>query len=244
MLHSLVTPARFHDFTGRLIPWLGALVAVLMAVGLVWGLAFVPPDYQQGDTVRIMYVHVPSAWVSLFGYVFMAGAGLVALVWHVKVAEAIAISAAPLGAWFTFLALATGSLWGRPMWGTWWEWDPRLTSELVLLFLYLGVIALYNAVPDRRKAARAAALLMLVGVVNVPIVHFSVEWWSSLHQGPSVSKLGKPSIHPSMLTPLILMGLAVTIYFLTVVLQRARARLVELEVDKRWVRELATGEQA
>lgn len=243
MFHSLMTPGRFHAFTGRLLPWLAWPAALLMAAGLVTGLYFSPPDYQQSDTVRIMYVHVPSAWVSLFGYVFMAGAGLTALVWRVKVAEAVSIAAAPVGAWFTVITLATGSLWGRPMWGTWWEWDPRLTSELVLLFLYLGVIALYNAVPDRRKAARATAILMLVGVVNVPIVHFSVEWWSSLHQGPSVSKLDAPSIHVSMLVPLLLMAVGTTLAFVAVTLERARAHLVEAEVDKRWVKQLVIGEK-
>lgn len=242
MFHTMLSPARFHAFAGRLVPWLAFLTLALMLAGLVSGLYLAPPDYQQSESVRIMYVHVPSAWISLFGYVFMAGAGLVALVWRVKVAEALSISSAPIGAWFTFLALATGSLWGRPMWGTWWEWDPRLTSELVLLFLYLGVIALYNAVPDRRKAVRAASVLMLVGVVNVPIVHFSVEWWSSLHQGPSVSKLDAPSIHVSMLVPLLLMALAAMLYYFAVVFERARAYLVAAEPHRRWVRDLVAGE--
>lgn len=212
-----------------------------MIAGLIGGLILAPPDYQQGESYRIIYVHVPSAWLSLFAYVFMAAMGLVALVWRIKVCEALAMCAAPIGASFTFLALVTGALWGKPMWGTWWVWDARLTSELVLLFLYLGVIALYNAVPERRKAARAASILALVGVVNVPIVHYSVQWWYTLHQGPTVTKLDDPSIHTSMLIPLLLMAVACTLYFFTVLLMRARGYLIETEGGKQWVRELAQG---
>ena len=198
------------------------------------------PDYQQGESYRIIYIHVPSAWMSLFVYVVMASAGTVGLVWRVKLAEVVASASAPLGAWFTFLALATGSLWGKPMWGTYWVWDARLTSELILLFLYLGVIALNAAIEDPRVASRAAAVLALVGLVNIPIIHYSVEWWSTLHQGPTVTKLDAPSIHMSMLMPLLVMALAFKLYYVTVLLMRARWVLVERERNSTWVRELVS----
>jgi heme exporter protein C len=198
-----------------------------------------PADYQQGDSFRIMYIHVPSAWMSLFIYVVMAAAGAIGLIWRIKLAEVVAISSAPIGASFTFLALITGSIWGKPMWGTWWVWDARLTSELILLFLYLGIIALHNAIEDKRTAARATAILALVGVVNIPIIHYSVEWWNTLHQGPTVTKFDAPSIHPSMLIPLLLMALAFKLYYLAVVLMRARVEVLERERNSVWVRELA-----
>jgi heme exporter protein C len=171
--------------------------------------------------------------------VVMAGAGIIGLVWHIKLAEMVAISSATIGASFTFLALVTGSLWGKPMWGTWWVWDARLTSELILLFLYLGVIALYNAVEDKRTAARATAILAIVGVINIPIIHFSVEWWNTLHQGATVTKLGAPSIHISMLIPLLLMAVAFKLYYALVVLMRARCEVLDRERNTQWVRELA-----
>lgn len=236
-MYAFLSPGRFYDFAGRLVPWLAWPCAALMTAGLIGGLILAPPDYQQGDSFRIIYVHVPSAWLSLMGYVFMASMGLVAMVWHIKVCEALAMCAAPIGASFTFLALVTGALWGQPMWGTWWVWDARLTSELVLLFLYLGVIALFNAIPERRKGARAASILALVGVVNVPIVHFSVEWWYTLHQGPTVTKFDDPSIATSMLIPLLLMALACTLFFYAVLLMRTRGYLLEAESTKRWVHE-------
>lgn len=191
-LHRMASPPHFYAITGRLMPWLWAFFAVLLLSGLYGGLFLAPPDYQQGDSYRIIFIHVPSAWMSLFIYTVMAAAGCIALVWRIKLAEIVAISSAPVGAGFTFIALVTGSLWGKPMWGTWWVWDARLTSELILLFLYLGVIGLYNAIDDKRSASRAVAILALVGVVNIPIIHYSVEWWSTLHQGPTVTKLDKP----------------------------------------------------
>ena len=197
-----------------------------------------PPDYQQGDSFRIIYLHVPSAWMSMFIYVVMAVTGGIGLIWRMKLADVMAAAAAPVGASFTFLALATGSLWGKPMWGTWWVWDARLTSELILLFLYLGIMGLQSAIPDRRNASRAAALLALVGVVNIPIIHFSVEWWNTLHQGATVSKFDKPSIHISMLIPLLVMAVAFKLFFATVVLMRARCELLERERNSAWVREL------
>ena len=237
--HKMASPKYFYDISGRMIPWLGAGFAVLTLAGLYYGLVKAPPDYQQGDSYRIMFVHVPAAWMSMFIYVVMAGAGAIGLVWHIKLAEVMAISSATVGASFTFLALVTGSIWGKPMWGAWWVWDARLTSELVLLFLYLGVIALYNAIDDKRTAARAVAILALVGVVNIPIIHYSVEWWNTLHQGPTVTKFDKPSIHLSMLIPLLLMAVAFKFYYAMVVLMRARCEVLERERHTSWVKQLA-----
>ena len=237
--HKMASPRYFYDLAGRLIPWLGVSCLLFILAGLYYGLIKAPPDYQQGDSYRIMFIHVPAAWMSMFVYVVMAGAGLIGLVWHIKLAEMVAISSATIGASFTFLALVTGSLWGKPMWGTWWVWDARLTSELILLFLYLGVIALYNAIEDKRTAARATAILAIVGVVNIPIIHFSVEWWNTLHQGSTVTKLGAPSIHISMLIPLLLMAVAFKLYYALVVLMRARCEVLDRERNTQWVRELA-----
>ena len=237
--HKMASPKYFYDISGRMIPWLGAGFAMLTLAGLYYGLVKAPPDYQQGDSYRIMFVHVPAAWMSMFIYVVMAGAGAIGLVWHIKLAEVMAISSATVGASFTFLALVTGSIWGKPMWGTWWVWDARLTSELVLLFLYLGVIALYNAIDDKRTAARAVAILALVGVVNIPIIHYSVEWWNTLHQGPTVTKFDKPSIHLSMLIPLLLMAVAFKFYYIMVVLMRARCEVLERERHTSWVKQIA-----
>ena len=237
--HKMASPKYFYSIAGTLIPWLAAGIALLFLAGLYYGLVKAPPDYQQGDSYRIMFIHVPAAWMSMFVYMVMAGAGAIGLIWRIKLAEVVAISSAPIGAWFTFLALVTGSIWGKPMWGTWWVWDARLTSELILLFLYLGVIALYNAIDDKRTAARAVAILALVGVVNIPIIHYSVEWWNTLHQGPTITKLDKPSIHLSMLIPLLLMAFAFKLYYIFVVLMRARCEVLERERNTGWVRELA-----
>ncbi len=237
-LHKLASPKTFYALSGRIIPWAGVSALLLILVGAYWGLVEAPADYQQGDSFRIIYVHVPAAWMSLFVYVVMAGAGAIGLIWRIKLAEIIAISSAPIGASFTFLALVTGSLWGKPMWGTWWVWDARLTSELILLFLYLGVMALYGAVEDKRTASRAAAILAIVGVVNIPIIHYSVEWWNTLHQGPTVTKLDKPSIAPEMLWPLLIMALGFKLYYVATVLMRARVELLERERNSRWVQEM------
>jgi heme exporter protein C len=238
-VHQLASPPYFYRLAGRLLPWLGTVCLALVLAGLYTGLVVAPVDYQQGDSYRIMFVHVPSAWMSLFIYVIMAGAGAIGLVWRIKLAEVVAVSSAPIGAAFTFLALVTGSVWGKPMWGTWWVWDARLTSELLLLFLYLGVIALNGAIEDKRTAARAVAILALVGVVNIPIIHYSVEWWNTLHQGPTITKLDAPSIHVSMLIPLLLMALAFKLYYLVAVLIRARCELLVRERNSSWVTELA-----
>lgn len=237
-MHKYASPKTFYPLAGRLVPWLAGATLVLLAVGLYLGLFVAPPDYQQGESVRIMFVHVPAAWMSMFIYVLMASAGAVGLIWNVKLAEVFARACAPVGASFTLLALATGSLWGKPMWGTWWAWDARITSELILLFLYMGVMALSSSIDDAKRAARAAAILALVGVVNIPIIHFSVEWWNTLHQPASVTKLGKPSIHISMLIPLLLMTVGFKFYFFTVALLRMRNEILDRERHTRWVAEV------
>ncbi|QFY41637.1 heme ABC transporter permease [Candidatus Methylospira mobilis] len=236
--HKLASPPYFYSLSGKFIPWLGALAALMLLTGLYLGLVVAPPDYQQGQSYRIMFVHVPAAWMSLALYTFMAAVSAIHLIWNIKLADVMVRSSAALGASFTFIALATGSLWGKPMWGTWWVWDARLTSELILLFLYLGYIALVSSIEDRRVAARAGGLLLLVGVVNIPIIHYSVEWWNTLHQGPTVTRFDKPAIHLSMLTPLLVMMLAFKLFAATVILINARAEVLERERRSAWVKEL------
>jgi len=239
-LHKLSSPPAFYRFAGALRPWLFWGALILGTIGLYGGLVLAPGDYQQGDAYRIIFIHVPCAWMGLFAYGCMAVAALVALVWRIKLAEVIAMECAPVGAAFTFITLVTGSLWGKPMWGTWWTWDARLTSELVLLFLYFGVIGLFNAIEDRRRAARAASLLALVGIVNLPIVHYSVVWWNTLHQGSTVNLFGKSHISAEMLWPLLLMALATHLYFFASLLGRARVGLLAVEGGKEWARELVS----
>ncbi len=229
-LHRFANPARFLRFASVILPWSAALTVILFATGLYFALFASPADYQQGETVRIMYVHVPSAWMSTFCYAVVAIASAVGLIWRHPLADISAKAAAPIGACFTALTLATGSLWGKPMWGTWWVWDARLTSVLVLLFLYLGYIAVHNAFDDPTRGARAAAILALVGVINLPIIKFSVDWWNTLHQPASLSRLDAPAIDPSMITPLLLMILAFQAYFVTVWLIRIRAELAARRV--------------
>ena len=236
--HKFGSPRYFYQFSGALLPWLGWTCLGLMLAGLYSGLIDAPPDYQQGDSYRIMYVHVPSAWMSMFVYVVMAVAGAIGLVWRMKLADVVVASCAPIGAAFTVVALATGSIWGKPMWGTWWVWDARLTSELILLFLYLGVIALRAAIDEPRAAARACAVLAIVGVINIPIIHYSVEWWNTLHQPASVTRMDGPAIHSSMLIPLLLMAVAFKLYFAVSLLMRARCELLQRERNSAWVREV------
>ncbi len=239
--HKLASPKHFYGIAGKLIPWLGVITLLLLLAGLYGGLVLAPTDYQQKDSYRIIYIHVPAAWMSMFIYMLMATAGAIGLVWKMKLADVMASACAPIGASFTFLALVTGSLWGKPMWGAWWVWDARLTSELILLFLYLGFIALQSAIDDRRTAARAAAVLALVGVVNIPIIHYSVEWWNTLHQGPTVTKFDTPSIHISMLIPLLIMAVAFKTFFVTVVLMRARNEVLASNADSGWARDIIAG---
>ncbi len=237
--HKMGSPPTFYRIAGLLTPWCYGIALILGAIGLYGGLVLAPSDYQQGDAYRIIFVHVPCAWMGLFAYIFMAVNAFIALVWRIKLSEILAMATAPIGAAFTFITLVTGSLWGKPMWGTWWTWDARLTSELVLLFLYLGVIGLYHAIEDRRQAARAAGFLALIGVVNLPIVHFSVNWWNTLHQAQTVLRLGPPTISSTMLWPLLTMALATHLYFFGSLLVRARVGLLELEGGKEWVRAVA-----
>lgn len=239
--HQMGSPKYFYTVAGKLIPWFMTSFLILLIAGLYYGLFVAPADYQQGESYRIMYIHVPAAWMSMFIYVVMAVSGLISLVWRIKITEIFVISSANVGASFTFLALVTGSLWGKPMWGTWWVWDARLTSELILLFLYLGIIALHSAIEDKRVAARAVSILALVGVINIPIIHYSVEWWNTLHQSASVTKFDKPSMDISMLIPLLLMALSFKLYYGAVVLMRARAELLQRDRNTRWVQEMVEG---
>jgi heme exporter protein C len=234
-LIELANPTRFLSFSGRVQPWLIGATAAVLAVGLYLSFFVAPPDYQQGDAVRIMFIHVPSAWLSMLAYGLMAIAALGTLVWRHPLADVTARSAAPLGAAFTFLALVTGSLWGKPMWGTYWVWDARLTSELVLLLMYLGLIAVWNAVEDPGRAARVVAILTLVGTINLPIIKFSVDWWNTLHQGESIFRADGPTIDPTMLTALFVMMAGMTLLFAVLLFKqigneilRRRVRALEL----------------
>jgi heme exporter protein C len=228
---NFANPTVFLALASRTLPWLAATTAALFAVGL-WLAFAAPPDYQQGETVRIMYLHVPAAWLSTFIYGVMALAALGTLVWRHPLADAAQKAAAPLGAGFTFICLATGSLWGKPMWGTYWVWDARLTSVLVLFILYLGLIALWRTMEDSGRAARAAAILTLVGCVNLPIIKFSVDWWNTLHQPASVFRLGGPTIAPQLLWPLLIMSLAFTLLFLTLHVMAIRNEILRRRVAR------------
>ncbi len=236
--HRLGSPPHFYQLAGRLTPWFGWSALALILAGLYLGLVVAPIDYQQKDAYRIMFVHVPSAWMSMFIYVFMAISGAIGLIWRIRLAHLVCTAAAAIGASFTLITLVTGSIWGKPMWGAWWAWDARLTSELILLFLYLGFMALESAIPDRNKARQAGAILLLAGVVNIPIIHYSVVWWNSLHQPASVSKFGIPSIHASMLAPLLVMAVAFMLLFATITMMRTRMLILEQEHSSRWVRKL------
>ena len=221
-------PTYFLRLTAAVLPWLWGAAALTLALGLYMTFAVAPADYQQGETVRIMYIHVPAAWLSMFAYTVMTLSALGTLVWRHPLADASQQAAAPLGAGFTFICLVTGSIWGKPMWGTWWVWDARLTSVLVLFLIYLGLIALWNTIEEPLKAARAAAILTLVGVVNIPIIKFSVDWWNTLHQPASITRLDAPAIHNSILVPLLWMAVSLLLLFAWLVLLRT-----ETEIDRR-----------
>ncbi len=229
-MHRFANPTRFLRIANAVLPWTGGLTVLFLGAGLYLALLNSPPDYQQGETVRIMYVHVPSAWMALFVYLTMAIASAVALIWRHPLADLTAKAAAPIGAGFTVICLATGSLWGKPMWGTWWVWDARLTSMLILLFLYLGYIALVNAFDDPNRGYRAAGILALVGVVNLPIIKFSVDWWNTLHQPASVIRLDGPAIHPDILLPLLVMAVAFKFFFVTVLILRVRSEIAAAKI--------------
>jgi len=230
-MHRFANPTRFLKLADAVQPWAVAATVGLFAVGLWLALVASPEDYQQGSTVRIMYIHVPAAWLALFAYATMAVASAVALIWRHPLAELYTKAVAPVGAGFTALCLITGSLWGKPMWGTWWVWDARLTSVLILLFLYLGYMALVNAFDDQGRGLRAGSILVLVGSVNLPIIKWSVEWWNTLHQPASVSRLDAPALDPSMLVPLLVMAAAFTAYFVVLALIRTRAELLARRVQ-------------
>ena len=226
----LANPTRYLGYSAAILPYLIALTIVLMAVGLYMSFFVAPEDYQQGQTVRIMFIHVPAAWLAMFSYTIMTISAIGTLVWRHPLADVSAKAAAPLGAMFTFLALVTGSLWGKPMWGTWWVWDARLTSVLVLFLMYLGLIALWNTIEEPAKAAKATAILILVGFINIPIIKFSVEWWNTLHQPASVFRADGPTIHPDILIPLLVMAVAFSFAFLALHTQAMRNEIIRRRI--------------
>ena len=238
-LHPYADPERAYQLAGKLLPWFGILATGLILTGTIWGLMFAPTDYQQGDSYRIIFIHVPAASMSMAAYKGMAISAFIGLVWQIKAADWAAASIAPIGAVVTFIALFTGATWGKPMWGTWWVWDARLTSELVLLFLYLGVISLYASFEDKVLAARAAGILAIVGVINIPIIKYSVEWWSSLHQPSTIRITEKSAMPTEMLIPLLIniFGFGLMIGALTLV--RFRAEVLARNGMRPWVRKLA-----
>jgi heme exporter protein C len=233
------SPQTFYPLAGRLIPWFGAAAAVLALIGLYIGFFVAPTDFQQGEAYRIIFIHVPAAWMSMFIYLVMAGYCALGLALNARLSFMMASALAPTGALFTALALVTGSLWGKPTWGTYWVWDARLTSELVLFFLYLGFLSLTASIDDPRRADRAGAILALVGVVNIPIVYFSVQWWNTLHQGASVSLTRAPTMAATMLLGMLVMTAAFWMYSIAVALLRVRSVILEREHTAQWVRELA-----
>jgi heme exporter protein C len=240
--HRLGSPPHVYRLADTLAPWLGRFGLIAIAVGTLWGLGVAPPDYLQGEVYRIIYIHPQSAYIGMMAYTIMAIAGGVGFVWRIKLAHAVAVSAAPIGASFTFGALVTGAIWGRPTWGTYWEWgDPRLMFELLLLFLFLGYLALRAAFDDRDKADRVSAILAVVGVVNIPIIHYSVEWWNTLHQGPTITRLDGPAMDTSMLVPFLIMLAGFTAFFYWVLLRRLQAEILDRERGARWLQS-AVGE--
>ncbi|MFZ3176218.1 MAG: heme ABC transporter permease [Thiobacillus sp.] len=241
-LYHYASPSTFYPLAGKLIPWFAALAFILTIAGLYISFFVAPTDFQQGEGYRIIFIHVPAAWMSMFIYVVMAFWSAIGLAWNTRLSFVMARALAPTGAMFTFVALWTGAFWGKPMWGAWWVWDARLTSELILLFLYVGVMALQAAIDDPRRADRAGALLNLVGVINVPIIYFSVKWWNTLHQGSSVSLTRAPSMAQTMLWGMLIMALAAWMYTIAVSLVRARTLVLERERQTEWVRAQLEGQ--
>lgn len=240
-VHKMGSPPWFYRFASGLIRWLLPIVVVTLAVGAVWGLLIAPPDFRQGNSYRIIFIHVPSAVVALAGYYLLAFAGLVSLVWKIKMADTAMRAVAPVGAALTFIALFTGAIWGKPTWGTWWVWDARITSMLILLFLYLGVIALFEAYENKAAAAKACAVLSLVGTVNIPIIYKSVDWWYSLHQPASIKFTGESAIDASMLYPLLLNIAGFYGLFALIVLLNMRAELFESHRQSAWLQQVIGG---
>ncbi|WP_367274427.1 heme ABC transporter permease CcmC [uncultured Legionella sp.] len=235
-LYQLASPKTFYSLSGRVIPWFAASALFTLLVGIVWGLVFAPPDYQQGDAFRIIYVHVPSAFLSMALYAWMGFLAVLLLVWRIKIAGLLISLIAQLGACMAFLALVTGSIWGKPMWGAWWVWDARLTSELVLLLLYAAIIATHQAVKNKEDADKIVAILTLVGLIDLPIIHYSVYWWNTLHQGSTLSAFAKPKIELSMLYPLLLTIAGFFFYSLWIILAKARNELLLRERNQTWVK--------
>lgn len=232
------SPKHFYPLAGKLVPLFAGTALILTVWGLYMGFFVAPTDYQQGESYRIIFIHVPAAWMSMLIYLVMAGYAVISLVWHIKMSEIMSSALAPTGAMFTFLALWTGALWGKPTWGAYWVWDARLTSELILLFLYIGYMSLESAIDDPRRAARASGLLAIVGVINIPIIYYSVKWWNTLHQGASVSPTMAPKMAATMLSAMLIMTFAFWTYSIAVSLLRARNMLLEREKDSAWVQEL------
>lgn len=233
-----LSPKQFYQTSARLLPWITSAFLICFLYGLVAGLFFAPADYQQGDGFRIMYVHVPSAFAAMGIYFAMAVCAFITLIWRVKIAAIGMSCSARIGVWFTLLALVTGSIWGKPMWGTWWIWDARLTSVLILFFLYLGFIALQSMMTNQQQRDRAGAVIALVGVINLPIIHYSVLWWNTLHQGPSISQFKVPSIAPAMLYPLLSMISAFMLFYILILLLRMRNQILLREMKSQWVKEI------
>ncbi|WP_418319427.1 heme ABC transporter permease CcmC [Piscinibacter sakaiensis] len=240
---TFASPSRFYALAGSVNPWLWATAIALTIAGLYIGFFVAPTDATQGESYRIIFIHVPAAWMSMLLYLVMAFWAAIGWAFNARLASMVARSIAPTGAMFTFIALWTGALWGKPTWGTWWVWDARLTSELILLFLYLGYMALVNAIDEQRRADQAGALLAIIGSINVPIIYFSVQWWNTLHQGATISVTAAPKMASTMLTAMLLMTFAFWAYAFAVVFSRTRARILEREHDTQWVRSLR-GEQA
>ncbi len=242
-LHPYAKAESAYRLCNTLIPYFAVVAVIGMLLGWVWGLAYAPADYQQKDSYRIIFIHVPAAILSMGAYSSMAIAAFIALVWQIRNAELAVIAIAPVGAAMTVIALLTGAAWGKPMWGAWWVWDARLTSELILLFLYLGVISLYQAFEDKSSAARAASILALVGVINLPIIHYSVEWWNTLHQGATITKFDTKAIDASMLWPLLVNIAAFAGFVGWVALIRLKNEILQREKHRPWVKQLVSGEQ-
>ncbi|MGS2719880.1 heme ABC transporter permease [Paraglaciecola aestuariivivens] len=238
-LHPYAKTERAYQLCQSLLPWFNGLGLSVILVGTVWGLAFAPTDYQQSDAYRIIYVHVPSAVLSKSLYMAMAIAAFIGLVWQIKTAFMAMIALAPIGAMVTFVSLVTGAAWGKPMWGTWWEWDARLTSQLILLFLFFGVMSLYKSFDDKQQAGKAAGVMAVVGIINLPIIHYSVEWWNTLHQGATIMKFDKPSMPAEMLWPLLLSILGWGLACGAIFLFRLQNQMLEREFKRPWVVALA-----
>ncbi len=234
------SPRWFYQISGKWVPWIAPVAIALLVVGAVWGLAFAPPDYKQGNSYRIIYVHVPASAVAMAGYLLMAIAGAISLIWKMKLAEMVMKCAAPIGAGMTLISLISGALWGKPTWGTYWVWDARLTSMLILLFLYLGVIALYEAFEDNVSAGKATAVLSIVGTVNIPIIYWSVEWWNSLHQPATIKFTEKSTMHPDMLAPLLTMVVGFYCFYALLLIIHTRSEILYRERNTQWVKAMVS----